>query len=191
MDILKMFNTNKKLLSICLLISMFLTVFVFTETVSAQQTSISIDTIKNWFSQYDQIRHAAQMTPTERQQADQILGKGLALFMPGEEKLVAQKLLMDLVKRYDIACHQLSDLAVIPATEALHRGYYQYFIDAHHLFSDYLKLQDDLLAVDPANGQPLASGLIDRKQALEQLDQNNKILDQQLRTQYGIAPYQY
>jgi hypothetical protein len=131
------------------------------------------------------------MSPSERQQADQILGKGLALFMPGDDKILAQRLLTDLVKRYDIACHQLGSLQVIPATEQLHRGYYQYFSDAHHLFSDYLRLQEDVLASDPTTGQPLASGLIDRKQALEQLDQSNKILDQRLRQQYGIPPYQY
>ncbi len=150
-----------------------------------------VDTIRSWFMQYDQIRRTAQMSPAERQQADQVLSRGLALFMPGQDKTLGQSLLTDLVRRYQIACQQLSTLQLIPATEQLHRGYYQYFCDARRLFSDYLKLQEDLLAVDPATGQPLASGLIERKQNLELLDQNNKALDQQLRTQYGIPPYRY
>src|SRR5579872_7286658 len=188
---------NKKQLAFCLSVSLFLYGFVFVPSnCLAQQyaqatQSTNIDAVKYWFSQYDQIRRTAQMSPAERQKADQILGKGLALFMPGEDKLVAQKLLANLVKRYEIACHELGSLQIIPATEQLHRGYYQYFSDAHHLFSDYLKLQDDVLATDSATGQPLASGLIDRKQSLERLDQVNKSLDQQLRQQYGIPAYQY
>jgi hypothetical protein len=189
-----MFAINKKRLSFCLLVSTFLSIFVLGSTnVFAQQPAPgqSLEDIRSWFFQYDQIRHAAQMSPAERQQADHILGKGLALFMPGDDKIIAQRLLTDLVKRYDFACQQLGNLRVIPATEQLHRGYFRYFSDARCLFSDYLKLQADLLAVDPATGQPLASGLIDRKQGLEQLEQNNKALDRQLRLQYNIPPYQY
>ena len=150
-----------------------------------------IDLIRSWFHDYDQIRHQAQMAPAERQQADQILGRGLSLFMPGPDKSVARNLLIDLVKRYQVAGQQMGNLRIIPPTEQLHRGYYQYFLDAEHLFSDYLKLQDDLLAVDPTTGQPVASGLVDRKLELQHLDENNKLLDQQLRLQYGIPPYQY
>jgi hypothetical protein len=127
-----MFNRNKKLLSVCLSISLFLSVFSFTAKAGlAQQPTQenSVGVIKSWFAQYDQMRRAAQMSPAERQQADQILSKGLALFMPGQDKILAQKLLIDLVKRYDIACHQLSSLQIIPATEQLHRRYYQYFVD--------------------------------------------------------------
>jgi len=165
--------------------------FVTLNSQAQQSAPDNNQSIQSWFRQYDQIRRTAQMSPAERQQADQILGKGLALFMPGPDKIVAQKLLNDLVKRYDLACRQLASLQRIPATDQLQRGYYQYFVDAHRLFSDYLRLQNDVMALDSATGQPLASGLIDRKQALEQLDQNNKMLDQQMRQQYGIPAYQY
>jgi hypothetical protein len=189
-----MFSGKKKTLFFYWPVLLVWSIFVFVPINIFAQSSLpqnSSNEIHSWFYQYDQIRHAAQMSPTERQQADQILSKGLALFMPGQDKIVAQKLLSDLVKRYEIACQQMASLQMISATERLQRGYYQYFIEAHHLFSDYLKLQDDLLASDPATGQPLASGLIDRKQGLEQLDQSNKALDQQLRIQYSIPAYQY
>ena len=147
--------------------------------------------IKSWFNFYDQIRRQAQLSPAERQRADQIMGRGLSIFMPGEDKILAQNLLVDLIKRYDIAAQQMAHLQIISATEQLHRAYYQYFIDAKKLFSDYLKLQNDLLATDPNTGQPVASGLVERKENLAMLDQNNKMLDEKLRQQYGIAPYQY
>lgn len=150
-----------------------------------------VNSVRDWFAQYDQIRRTAQMAPQERQQADQILGQGLALFMPGQQKVLAQRLLIDLVQRYQTACQQLNNIPMIPATEQLHRGFYQYFFEAQRLFSDYLKLQDNLFAVNPTTGQPIAGELMERKQALEELDQSNKALDQQLRLQYGIPPYQY
>ncbi len=150
-----------------------------------------MDMIRGWFGDYDQIRRQAQLSPDERRQADLILGRGLSLFMPGPDKAVARQLLTELVRRYQVATQQMSNLRMIAPTEQLHRGYYEYFSQAMRLFSDYLKLQDDLLAVDPNTGQPVASGLVDRKENLARLDENNKALDQQLRAQYGIPPYQY
>ncbi len=149
------------------------------------------DSIKSWFASYDQIRRQAQLSPAERQKADEIMGKGLSIFMPGADKVLAQNLLANLVKRYDVAVQQMASLPVIPATEQLHRAYYQYFVDARRLFSEYLKLQDDLLATDPSTGQPVASGLVERKENLAMLDENNKILDGRLRQQYSIPAYQY
>ncbi len=159
-------------------------------TASSEGQS-NTNAIRTWFNNYDQIRRQAQLSPAERQNADQIMGKGLAIFMPGPDKALAQNLLVDLVNRYTTAAQQMSSLQIIPATEQLHRGYYQYFIDAKHLFEDYLKVQDDLMAVDTNTGQPVASGLVERKQNLALLDQSNKTIDEKLRGQYGIAPYQY
>ena len=159
-------------------------------TASSDGASES-NTIRNWFSAYDQIRRQAQLSPAERQRADQIMGRGLSIFMPGADKALAQTLLVDLVNRYDIAAQQIGHLQILTATEQLHRGYYQYFMDAKHLFEDYLKIQGDLLAVDPNTGQPVASGLVERKENLALLDQNNKMIDEHLRGQYGIPPYQY
>ena len=82
---------------------------------------------------------------------------------------MAQQLLADLVNRYEIASQQMASLAIVPATEQLHRAYYQYFLDAKRLFSDYLKLQNDLLATDPNTGQPVASGLVERKRKFSRL----------------------
>ena len=96
--------------SILLLWSVFQPSSIFAQQSIPQSAN---DQIHSWFYQYDQIRRAAQMSPAERQQADQILGKGLALFMPGQDKIVAQKLLADLVKRYEIACQQLGSLQII------------------------------------------------------------------------------
>ncbi len=151
----------------------------------------NLATIRNWFNCYDQIRRQAQLSPAERQRADQIMSKGLSIFMPGADKALAQNLMTELVSRYEIAAQQMSQLQIISATEQLHRAYYQYFIDAKNLFSDYLKLQSDLMAVDQNTGQPIASGLVERKENLSMLDQNNKILDERLRQQYGIQSYQY
>jgi hypothetical protein len=147
--------------------------------------------VRSWFNIYDQIRRQAQLSPAERQKADQIMGRGLSIFMPGTDKALAQNLLADLVRRYDVAAQQMASLQIMPATEQLHRAYYQYFVDAKSLFSDYLKLQDDLLATDPNTGQPVASGLVERKENLAMLDQNNKMLDEKLRQQYSIPTYQY
>ncbi|HEY9784081.1 MAG TPA: hypothetical protein V6D17_01680 [Candidatus Obscuribacterales bacterium] len=147
--------------------------------------------IQQWFQKYDQVRRQAQMNPAERQKADNLLSKGLSIIVPGEEKVVTQNLLNKLVLRYQTAAEQMKLLPLYGETERLHRGYYQYFCDAGKLFSDYLKVQNNLFAVDEATGKPLASTLMQRKQSLEMLDQGNKALDEQLRNQFGIPPYQY
>lgn len=147
-------------------------------------------TIGQWFKSYDEIRRKAQMTPAERAKADGLMSKALAMFIPGEEKVQAQKLLSSLVARYAQAVDEMKRLPLYPETDRLHRGYYQYFSTARQLFSDYLTVQQNPLATD-ANGTPIAGTLMARKQALEGLDQANKGIDGQLRSQFGIPPYQY
>jgi hypothetical protein len=144
-----------------------------------------------WFQAYDNIRRQAQMTPAEREKADTMMSQGLAVVIPGEQKVESQQLLSKLVHNYQVACTQLKALPFYPETGDLHKGYYQYFSDAGRLFSDYLRVQDNLFAVDEQTGKPLASQLMERKEALEALDQKNKYLDSQLRNRLGIAPYQY
>ena len=146
--------------------------------------------VAQWFQSYDAVRRQAQMTPQERAKADAMLSKGLSIIVPGPEKASSQQLLTRLVNNYGAACQQLEHIPVMPPTEQLHRGYYQYFSEAQRLFSDYLKVQNDLFAVDQ-NGKPIAGQLLDRKAALESLDQRNKSLDAQLRQQFGIPAYQY
>ena len=158
---------------------------------SSQGQAVNSGRVVEWFGQYDQIRRQAQMTPTERQQADYLLSRGMAILVPGEEKVAARSLLMKLVDRYQKAKQTIRQLPLIPETQQLHRGYYQYFNNAHLLFADYLKVQDNLFITDASTGQPIAGQLIARKQALEQLNQQVQGFDQKLRNQFGIQPYRY
>jgi hypothetical protein len=146
--------------------------------------------IQSWFKSYDAVRRQAQMTPQERAKADKVMSQGLAMFMPGEEKTEMQTFLRTLVSKNSAAAEQLKQLKLYPETQALHRGYYQYFTTASALFNDYIKVQDHPLSKDQSGGS-LAAGLVARKQNLEMLDQNNKALDAQLRQQFGIPPYKY
>ena len=157
-------------------------------TAGAAATSPAV--LKDWFSQYDEIRREAQMNPVDKQQADSMLSKGLAMFVPGPEKIEIQALLQKLQLKNSIAANKLKKLNLYPETKGLHFGYYQYFNDSQTLFGDYLKVQDNLMAKD-AQGNSVMGQLMGRKAALEQLDIKNKALDGQLRQQYGIAPYHY
>lgn len=156
---------------------------------TAQRAQQSI-TPKQWFTAYDQIRRQAQMTPSERQQADGLLAMGFSCLVPGDQKNQAQMLLTRLVNRYVQAQQQMKQLPVIAETQALHQGYYQYFATAGQLFSDYLKVQDDIFAQDGA-GTPIATKLMERKQGLETLNQSIQGLDGQLRAKHGVAAYHY
>jgi hypothetical protein len=157
-------------------------------TTGAAATSSAV--LKDWFSKYDEIRREAQMNPVDKQKADSMLSKGLAMFMPGPEKMEIQTLLQKLQLKNSIAADKLKKLNLYPETKALHFGYYQYFNDAQTLFGDYLKVQDNLMAKD-AQGNSVMGQLMGRKAALEQLDIKNKALDEQLRQQLVIAPYRY
>lgn len=155
-----------------------------------QPVASNQEAVKQWFNNYDSVRRQAQMNPKERMRADYFLSKPLAMVMPGDEKIETKKLLTSLVTRYNVASEQMMKLPVLPETEQLRRGYYQYFITARNLFFDYVKVQDNIFATDPA-GNALAGTLMARKQQLEMLDNNNKMFDGQLRTRLGIAPFKY
>jgi len=157
-------------------------------TTGAAATSSAV--LKDWFSKYDEIRREAQMNPADKQKADTMLSKGLAMFVPGPEKIEIQALLQKLQLKNAIAADKLKKLNLYPETKALHFGYYQYFSDAQTLFGDYLRVQDNLMAKD-AQGNSVMGQLMGRKAALEQLDIKNKALDEQLRQQFGVAPYHY
>lgn len=146
--------------------------------------------VGQWFQKYDEVRRKAQMNPNEKQQADGILGKGLSILWPGQDKIAAREIMSKLVTRYDIAVKSLESLQSTPETKRLHQGYYQYFATARGLFSDYLKVQDNLMAKDN-NGQPIMSQLMQRKVALESLEHACKELDATTRAQYGIPAYRY
>jgi len=147
--------------------------------------------IQDWFAKYDAIRRKAQMNPKERQEADALLSKGLAIIMPGADKTESAALFQMLESRNGTAAEAMKQLPVYPETEQLHRGYYQYFADAHSLFGDYLRVQNNIMTPDPKTGKPLMGALLVRKQALEELDATNKTLDEQIRAKFNIAPYRY
>ena len=147
--------------------------------------------VSQWFNRYDQIRRQAQMNPAERQQADYLLSRGMAILVPGNEKVAARAILIKLVENYEQATLAMKQLPLIPETSELHRGYYQYFNNARLLFSDYLRVQDNLFVTDASTGKPVAAQLIQRKQMLEQLNQQVQNLDQQLRSRHGIPAYRY
>ena len=152
----------------------------------ATETSL----IKDWFKQYDEIRRQAQLSPKDKEEANELLSKGLAIIIPGDDKTQTQKLLKDLVSRYGAAEERLKQLPLYPETEKLHRGYYQYFSNARQLFADYMVVQNNVLAQDQ-NGIPIAKTLMARKQNLEMLDKNNKAMDDFLRKQLSIPAYKY
>jgi hypothetical protein len=77
---------------------------------------------------------------------------------------------------------------MIPETQKLHRGYYQYFSTAQDLFASYLAVQDNLFAQDD-QGQPIVGQLMTRKQKLEALNNFIQDVDKQTRTQFGVAAY--
>jgi len=147
--------------------------------------------VAGWFARYDRIRRQAQLAPAERSRADALLGRGMSMFLPGPEKQEARLLMTRLVNAYGQAIQEMERLPVIAPTERLHRGYHQYFVTARNLFLDYLKVQDNLFVVDPATGRPIAGQLIERKINLETLNRSVRELDEQLRAQLGIGPYQY
>ncbi len=145
--------------------------------------------LRQWFDRYEIVRKTAQMTPSERERADNLLSQGLSIFIAGPNKVQAQKLLTGLVSKYQIAINQMKGLPLYPETSKLHRGYYQYFTDAKALFSDYLLVQDDLMAKDPRTGKRVMPQLLERKSNLENLERQIKQIDAELRGQYGIAQY--
>jgi len=147
--------------------------------------------VGQWFTRFDQIRRQAQMTPGERKQADQLLSRGMSVLMPGPEKVEARNILTALVSKYNNATNQMKQLPMIPETKELHRGYYQYFNNARMLFSDYLRVQDNLFVSDPQTGKPLAGQLMERKSLLEGLNKQIKDLDSDLRSRHNVPAYKY
>lgn len=146
--------------------------------------------IYSWFLRYDEIRRRAQMNPIEKQQSDSLLSRKLSLFMPGQDKVAAKEILTNLARRYQQAAAELQALPMVSETVPLQRLYFQYFDTAMRLFSDYLRVQDNLLAVDES-GQPIAAQLLQRKVALENLERACKDLDAQTRAAYGVSAYVY
>jgi GH43 family beta-xylosidase len=112
----------------------------------------------------------------------------MSILTPGQDKVAARALLTRLVGKYARARAAMKQLPMLPETQKLHRGYYQYFSTAHDLFASYLTVQDNLFAQDE-NGQPVLAGLVERKQKLETLNNFIQDLDRQTRAQFGVPAY--
>lgn len=145
--------------------------------------------VAQWFNSYDSVRRQAQMNPAEKQNADALMSKGMGM-MIGNDKAAAKAMLTGMVGRYQKASGQLKQVPQMQQTSSLHMLYYQYFTTAAALFADYIRVQDNLFQTDAA-GQPLATNLMARKQALEALEAQCKQVDATLRGQFNIQPYRY
>jgi hypothetical protein len=161
--------------------------------ITGNNAAVAQDKVAEWFQKYDNIRHQAQMSPQEKERSSALLTTGMAASLfkseQGEkDKAAASALLRKMVDRYRKASTQLGEVPEIGETKKLQRGYLQYFRSAGDLFSDYLKIQNNLFATD-SSGNSLVGQLQQRKADLEALDQTNKELDGKLRTKFKIAPY--
>src|SRR5262249_10242691 len=151
-----------------------------TQCLAADKNKAVVD----WFAKYDEIRHAAQMSETERERSKRLMAEGLAASVFGSASAQADKaagidLLRRMVERYNRALSDLRGLAGPTPTKRLQKGYQQYFSDAGALFGDYLKVQTNILATD-GKGNPILGQLQQRKSDLETLDAANKDLDSRL-----------
>ena len=185
-----------KLVSIVLLSGTFCVALSYPSAGQSSKAGVStkatpLAQIKDWFNKYDGLRRQAQMNPKEREKADALLAKGLAIVMPGPDKVESQGLFQTLESKNAQAAEQLKNLPLYPETEQLHRGYYKFFSDTASLFTDYLKVQNNLMAPDPLTGKPLMGQLLLRKKSLEELDAANKTLDLELRGKFQIPEYRY
>lgn len=156
----------------------------------AAQASVPLD-VPQWFNRYDQIRREAQMTAEERDQANELLSKGFSPLRPENEKVATKNLLTKLVGKYRSARLAMKNLPTLPQTQKLHNGYSQYFSTAGDLFADYLTVQSNLFAKDKQTGRPILGQLLERKDKLQQLNEQIQDIDKQTRKQFDIPGYQY
>ena len=54
----------------------------------AKPTDINL--LKSWFERYDEIRRKAQLSAKDKAKANELLAKGLAIIIPGDEKTKTQ-----------------------------------------------------------------------------------------------------
>jgi hypothetical protein len=136
----------------------------------AALASTDTPAISDWFDKYSQIRREAKMSAS-----DKALAFRLRSLKPDK---TAASVACRMIEKYTKASAQMRDMQPPAETKALHDGYLQYFTTARELFQDY---------VDAQNTVPFPQeALVQRKQALTELDRKNKALDAELRKQYGI-----
>ncbi|MBA4078015.1 MAG: hypothetical protein C0508_23505, partial [Cyanobacteria bacterium PR.023] len=54
---------------------------------SSAARNTSSQQLRQWFSAYDMVRKQAQMSPSEKDRADNLLSQGLSVFVPGPNKM--------------------------------------------------------------------------------------------------------
>jgi hypothetical protein len=138
--------------------------------------------VADWFQKYDSIRHAAQMRPAEKSNANRLVSA--ALSGNTEDKKVSRSLLSTMSQRYATAVRDLSALKFVPETAELQQQYLKYFKNGQQFFSTSLK---------QLNGKD-GMNLLQMKEARQQMmmmDVENKLLDKGLRKKYDIAPYRW
>lgn len=132
-----------------------------------------------WFTEYDDIRRDAQMSPAEKAGAIKMWATSFVSAGPAETS-DARILLSRMVQRYDQAGKRLSALPEIPETKSLQRGYLTFFHMAKGNFQRYLNtLNTGSLKATVAQTQA-------GKQELSVVDVRNKSLDRKIRERYHI-----
>ncbi|MBZ0185419.1 MAG: hypothetical protein K8F91_04130 [Candidatus Obscuribacterales bacterium] len=160
-----------------------------TDGVKAIQKTLDDKTeaIASWFSKYDGIRRAAQMSPAEKVKANKLIDKGFFILLPGFGRISAQRLLKKMVSRYEKASVELEELPEIPETKELQLAYQSYFKNAHSVFKDCRRLISHPFA-HSKDGGSLKKSIKKRKEQLDILESQNKLLDARLRDNLHIAP---
>jgi len=150
-------------------------------TSISSEGQVKEDDVRDWFSQYDQIRRNAKMSFREKLQSRKMLALAMSPFLipiEGSEQLIKK-----MSSRYAEAIESLKNLPALPATEKLRVGYLKYFTEAKQLFIDTSKVPTD------DSRRSYLSELLERKKSLEDLDHDNKALDADLRKQFSIPPF--
>jgi hypothetical protein len=153
-------------------------------TISSASTSApsTDEQVRDWFSQYDQVRKNAKMTFKEKLQSKRLIAFAFSPFrVPVSE---SDQLVKKMATKYAEALESLEKLAIVQQTERLRAGYMKYFRDARQLFLDTCKIPTG----DSEQRQKFVDDLVARKKKLEELDQKNKALDSELRSQFSIPP---
>lgn len=141
--------------------------------------------VSDWFRQYDRIRKNAQMSPEDKSLSRKLLGKGLNPLASDEDRSAARTLVTKMVSKYAVALNEIHRLRPIPQTRSLQSGYTRFFSEAHDLFTTYLSLQNNLFGSKKGN----CKTMIEKKHVLDDLDHQNKDLDEQLRKRYNIPAF--
>ena len=161
----------------------------------ARDSSGSIDQskqkkVETWFLKYDRIRKDAEMTIRERKESYKLRGRGIGVLVPGFGRLSAQRLLKNLIRKYDTAIKELEKLPSIPETEELQIKYKLYFEKAHSVFVDCGRLIRNPLLARAKGNRSLRKSIRNRRIELQALEPQLKQIDNKLRDEFGIPPHE-